>query len=330
MHPDPSPEFFHECSKIAAANDAQKRMRPKPGTLGALLQFYFETEHFQNRAATTQRDYRLSADYLHPIKDTPVSSITTPLIAGIHDKASTKMGWRRANILLVFISQVFKYNIPHGNISRNFATGVIPKPRPKNAPARNRAWSYEEVQAMLEASAPEMRGALALIHCTGLDPTDALGLRRDQVAGDVIWRDRDKTKVGAAVPIGDTLRAELQRMPEHDALTVLASSSGRSWTYDGFQSSFQRLKKKLEAKGAIKPGLTPKGLRHTMATWLREAGRSERDISDLLAQKSPAMGLHYSKDADLARKNRATIEVWEEENKRRAEIVKPTKKSVKP
>ncbi|WP_172331602.1 site-specific integrase, partial [Mangrovicoccus sp. HB161399] len=85
-------------------------------------------------------------------------------------------------------------------------------------------------------------------------------------------------------------------MPRHDAITVLASSKGRPWTCDGFQSSFQRLKKKLETKGAIKPGLTPKGLRHTMATWLREAGRSERDISDLLAQNSPAMGLHYSKD----------------------------------
>ncbi len=146
----------------------------------------------------------------------------------------------------------------------------------------------------------------------------------------MIWRDRDKTKVGAAVPVGETLRGELERMPKHDAITVLASSKGTPWMYDGFQSSFQRLKRKLETKGAIKPGLTPKGLRHTMATWLREAGRSERDISDLLAQKSPAMGLHYSKDADLARKNRATIDIWEEENKRRAELVKLIAKTVKP
>jgi len=135
---------------------------------------------------------------------------------------------------------------------------------------------------------------------------------------------------GAAIPIGSTLRNELDKAPPHNAETVLASSKGTPWTYDGFQSNFQRLKKTLEKEGKVNPGLTPKGLRHTMATWLREAGRDELTISDLLAQKSPAMGLHYSRDANLARKNKETIKIWEEENKRRSGIVKPIHKTVKP
>ena len=60
-------------------------------------------------------------------------------------------------------------------------------------------------------------------------------------------------------------------------------------------------------------------LRHTMATWLREAGQDEREISDLRAQESKVMGLHYSKNAALARKNRKTMQVWEEEYERRAQ-----------
>ncbi|GLO68672.1 hypothetical protein MACH17_01890 [Phaeobacter inhibens] len=74
--------------------------------------------------------------------------------------------------------------------------------------------------------------------------------------------------------------------------------------------------------GKVAPGLTPKGLRHTMATWLREAGQDEREISDLLAQDSKVMGLHYSKNAALARKNRKTMQVWEGEYVRRAQKAK--------
>jgi hypothetical protein len=49
---------------------------------------------------------------------------------------------------------------------------------------------------------------------------------------------------------------------------------------------------------------------------LREAGRDERDIADLLAQESEVMGLHYSKNASLGRKNRETMAVWEKEYQR--------------
>ena len=70
-----------------------------------------------------------------------------------------------------------------------------------------------------------------------------------------------------------------------------------------------------------------------MATWLGEAGQDELEISDLLAQDSKVMGLHYSKNAALARKNRKTMQVWEEEYERRAKKAKasnPQKKLSNP
>ncbi|WP_414899053.1 hypothetical protein [Rhodovulum sp. YEN HP10] len=73
-----------------------------------------------------------------------------------------------------------------------------------------------------------------------------------------------------------------------------------------------------------------KGLRHTVATTLRKAGMEERQIADLLGQKTPAMARHYSRSANLAERNRLTLEVLEKENERRSETVKPLKKSVKP
>ena len=159
--------------------------------------------------------------------------------------------------------------------------------------------------------------------CTGLDPSDAISVTRDEIDGDTIYKNRNKTQSGAAVPIGSTLRDELNRAPSHSAETVLASNKGTPWTYDGLSSAWHRLKKKLEANGKINSGLTMKGLWHTMATSLGEAGLSKRDISDLLAQKSPAMGLHFYRNANLARKNEATINIWEQENERKNKLSNP-------
>jgi len=325
-----SAEFLAECAKITALAEAMKSKAPKPGTLGGLIATYKAEEHFLELSDASKREYNMCADILEPIKGTPVTSIDTPLLAAIHDKLAKKYSWDKANRVRNFLIQVFKFCIPKGLIKENYAEAVIRKPRPKDAPTVNRAWSYEEVQTVLGAASSHLRAALAMIYCTGLDPSDALGLLRGQMEDGVIWKARDKTQEGAAVPINSVLLAELERAPAHDAVTILASSKGTPWTYDGFSSGFHRLKRKLQENSEIGAGLTAKGLRHTMATWLREAGQDERNISDLLAQKSKVMGLHYSKDASLARKNRLTMAVWEEENERRSKVVKPFKKTVKP
>jgi len=45
----------------------------------------------QCKRSGTRRDYRKCADFLEPIRDTPIHVIDTPLIAGIHDKAAKKL-----------------------------------------------------------------------------------------------------------------------------------------------------------------------------------------------------------------------------------------------
>jgi len=325
-----SAEFFAECARISALAEARKAQTPKPGTLGGLISFYFQTEHFGNLANATKRDYRKCADFLHPIRDTPVSAITTPLISGIHDRAAIKIGWRRANMVRTFLGQVFRYAIPKGLIDRDYTVGVIPKPRPKDRPYANRPWTPEECAVVLDRAQPHVRVALALIMNTGLDPSDALRLTRRQIDGNTIWGVRGKTGQEIAIPIGPTLQAALDAAPPHDAVTILASSRGKPWTYDGFSTVWHRFKKKLEADGVVQHGLTLKGLRHTVATTLREAGLDERQIADLLGQKTPAMARHYSRSANLANRNRITMETLEKENERRSKNVKPFKKNVKP
>ena len=228
------------------------------------------------------------------------------------------------------ISEVFRYNIPKGLISANFAKDVIPTRRPRDRADANRPWTIEERDTILGRAKPHVRVALALVMNTGLDPSDALRLRNDQVDGGTIWGVRGKTSEEVAIPVSPTLKAALDRMPKHEAETVLSNSRGEAWTYNGFLTVWHRFKTALENEGLIEKGLTLKGLRHTVATTLREAGLDERRIADLLGQKTPSMARHYSRSANLAYKNRETIATLEEENRRRAESVKPSQKSVKP
>lgn len=48
----------------------------------------------------------------------------------------------------------------------------------------------------------------------------------------------------------------------------------------------------------MQPGLTLKGLRHTVATILREMGKDYATIAEMLGQKTEAMAKHYSRRAE--------------------------------
>lgn len=240
------------------------------------------------------------------------------------------MGWRQANMLRTFLFEVFKYCIPLGLVSANFAEKVIPKPRPKNLKRANRAWEIEELAFVLEHAPPHVAAALSVMAYTGLDPSDALGLRRDAIDGGVIWATRGKTGEPVAVPIIGLLRAALERAPKHDAITILASSKGTPWTYDGFSTVWHRWRAKQVEAGLLEKDLTLKGLRHTVATLLREEGRTKGEIADFLGQKTERMAHHYSRDADLAEKNKATAATLQDVIEKRTAVVKPFGKSVKP
>ena len=318
-----SAEFFARCEKITAISEAMEARDPKRGTLGFLIETYRGTEHFRDLAPRTKGDYQTCFDWLKPLHATPVHIIDTPAISKIHDRAAKRLGWRRANMVRTALSEVFRWNIPKGNIDKNYATDVPAKRRPKDAPRANRPWSAAEKVAVLKSASPYLGAVVALMFNTGLDPSDAIRLRRTDIAGGVIRGLRGKTGEPVAIPILEDLRAALDAVPDHSAITVLASSKGTPWTYDGLSSSWHRLKRKLEKDSVVDPGLTLKGIRHSVATILREDGVDPRDIADLLGQKTESMALHYSDTAKLETKNRATVAKLQKESRKRTKSVKP-------
>jgi integrase len=231
-------------------------------------------------------------------------------------------------MLRTFLGEVFKFCIPKGLVRENFASGVIPKLRPKGRARANRPWTVEELDKVLSLAPAHVRVALALMANTGLDPSDALNLRRDKIDNGVIWAQRGKTGQDVPLPINDRLQAAPDAAPAHDAITVLATIKGTPWTYDGFATVWHRFRAKQVAAEEMPADLTLKGLRHTVATILREVGYQPRQIADYLGQKTESMAIHYSRDADMAERNRATVSLLDSEIERRTKVVKPFPKNV--
>jgi hypothetical protein len=86
---------------------------------------------------------------------------------------------------------------------------------------------------------------------------EALGKAFARLQSLALHDDFSSVQKTPVIPISTVLYDELANAPPHSAATLLASSKGTPWTYDGFASGWQRLRRKLEAADAIAPGLTP-------------------------------------------------------------------------
>ncbi len=319
-----SAEFFAECARITALAEAAGAQKDKPGTLGMLIASYRSSTTFLDLAPRTQSDYQGHFDYLRPIADTPLVRFDRPLVVRIRDKAAASKGRRFGNYLKATLSVLFGWGRERGYLADNPASGIKAIRRPKGAPDANRPWADVERHAVLDAAPAHMRPAIALMMMTGLGPKDALALPRNH------WRDGEiatrRAKTGEPVfwPVPAPLDVILRAAPSHDAVTLCASSTGRPWTLDGFRASWRTLRLRLEREGALGPGLTLYGLRHTVAVILREIGHDERTIADALGQKTTEMARHYARGADLRPKMRGVVTSFEAElDKRRTKAVKP-------
>jgi integrase len=317
-----SAEFIAECSRIAALSSATSPA--KPGTLGLLIARYRDHAAFKDLAPRTKADYQRCLDYLKPIADTPLNRFTPPLVVRIRDKAAEKLGRKWGNYTKTVLSVVFGWGVERGYMATNPAFKIKGIRKPKGAPQANRPWTDSERHAVLKNLPAHMVLPITLMMFCGLDPKDALTLPCSAIRSDLIDLRRAKTNEPVWIPLPSPVRAALAASPTHDAITVCATSHGRPWTTAGFNSSWKKVRQKLLDAGAVSPGLTLKGLRHTVATILAEMGMDDRTIADMLGQRTLEMAQHYSRRANRARKLTGVVEEFDAEvNRRWTKIVKP-------
>jgi len=209
-----SAAFFAEYDKIRRIVEASEADAPIRATLGDLVRHYLESDRFRNLAPRTRADCRRCLGFLDAgrIQDLDVRDLDTPALSAIHDAIADKHGWRRANMFLSVLSQVYRHAIPAGLAESNPARDVIPKRRRRDLPPAHRPWTPEVRDAALECAAPHMRVALALMMITDLDLSDAVWLRRDDIddiQDGTIWTERGKTGVRVAIPVMPRVREAL-------------------------------------------------------------------------------------------------------------------------
>lgn len=318
--------FFGECQRVSELHKAAAQ--PRPGTLRMLIKLYRAHDAFTSLSARTRADYQKVFDYLDPIGDTPLVKFTPPLVVAIRDKANDGGRRRRfATYVKQTLSTLFSWGVERGHLASNPALRVKGIKKPRNAPQANRPWEDDEREAVLAALPAHMLLPIGLMMFCAIDPGDVVALPKTVIQNGNLDTARGKTGEPVWQPLPEPVQDILARSPSHDAITLCANSDGRPWARgaSGLRASWAPIRKRLEREGKVRPGLTLKGLRHSVATILREMGKDERTIADYLGQKTPAMARHYSQRADLRRKNAATVaDLTAELAKRRTKLSNPT------
>lgn len=309
--------------EVHRINERHKVKDAKPGTIGMLIKKYRASPRFQKRALRTKSDYQRVFDWLQPIENRPLEAFTRSFVAKLRDKAEELHGFRFANYVRSVLSLMFNWGLEYDYTKENPAEAVSLAERPKNLPDANRPWTDKEREAVWCGLTVHMRLPLVLMMYYALDPQDALALPKTAVSASGIDTRRGKTGQAIYLPLMGPLVDALADLPKHDAITLCANSRGKPWTYNGFSTNWDKVKKKLEEKGEVQPGLTLKGLRHTVATILREMDMDYGTIQLVLGHATEAMARHYSKRADMTKKATATMVDFEAEmNRRKTKVVK--------
>lgn len=310
--------------EVHRINEMHKVQEAKPGTIGMLIKKYRASPKFQKRAARTRSDYQKVFDWLKPIEDTPLVRFTRSFVAKIRDRAELQRGFRFANYVRSVLSLIFNWGLEYEYVKENPVEHVSLSERPKTLADANRPWTDHERDTVLAALPVHMLLPFSLMMFYGLDPQDALGLPKTAISSAGIDTRRQKTGRPVYLPVFEPVTIALGAAPKHDAITLCANSRGKPWTYNGFSTNWDKLKKQMENAGAIQPGLTLKGLRHTVGTILAEMGKDNGTIALVLGHATEAMAKHYSRRADRTSQATAAVADFEAElNRRKTKVVKP-------
>jgi integrase len=233
--------------------------------------------------------------------DFPLSALADRRTRGIfmawRDRLATRSR-RQADYAWTVLARVLSWALDRGLISVNpCARGG----RLYRGSRVDKVWSVDDAAAFLRTAPPQLHLPFLLALWTGQREGDLLRLPWSSYDGTTIRLRQSKTKVRVSIPVLAPLRMILNATPRQSPL-VLMSSKRRTWTEDGFRSSFRKAQKRA---GVV--GLTFNDLRGTAVTWLALAGCTEAEIVTLtghsLKDVRSILDAHYlHRDPELARR----------------------------
>jgi integrase len=293
-----SPEF------IAAYNQAVEQLKQRGSdVLVSVLDAYESSADFRQLADRTRADYK---KHLRAIAgefgDFP--------LAALPDRRSRGrfLEWRDQVALASPRNADYRFAVFARALSWAHGRGLVlcnPLERPGRlyrADRNDSVWTAADEKAFLEHAPEHLHLALHLALWTGQRQGDLLAITWNAYDGDYFRLKQRKTGRRIVIPVAAPLRIILDEAKSHrrDAVTILATEGGRTWTSSGFRSSWR----KACAKANI-ADLTFHDLRGTAVTRLAQAGCTVAEIATItghsLADVNGILDGHYlSRDLTLA------------------------------
>ncbi len=316
--PDRYPEAFFAEVKALEAEVAARAPRPdpRPASLGGLFAAYRDAPEFRQLEQVSRDGYQRAMNALKTFDAKPLANIDQPWVLKTRDAVFDARGRWLANMVVAVLSIVLGWGVPRGLLAVNAAKGVPKIRRPKNKGVANKAWRPAEVDAYLKATrelktgGSGLRKAVALAYYGGLRKADVvrvpkLARQGGSIDMDMINKNGKELSIFEArrltailnepdeIQMGRAAKAKGRTIGK----TLVLNRLGQSYTEDGLDSSFDRVKRDLVDAGKIRPGLTFHGLRKSLGKAAADAGFSENDIAGALGQTNPASARPYTLEA---------------------------------
>jgi len=315
-NPDDYAAFVAEVAALDAALPPKQEVQ-LVSTLGGLIAAYKKSPEWQALAPDTHKSYNRAFDAVRVIDAIPVTKLDQPSVIRIRDNVYAKNGRWLGNQVVAVLSIVLGWGVPRGHVRLNAAQGVPKIRRNRSLGVANKAWLADEVYAALGAApSPGIRKGIALAYYTGMRKKDVVAVPAAARASGEINIHSSKPGEALSVFEAKRLSAILDEPDSCEGLTLVRNLDGRPYSRDGFDTMFDKLKRKLVKEGKIRPGLTFHGLRKSLGRDAAALGFSENDIAGALGQKNPASARPYTIEHQQRDAAKRVIEALEQKGKR--------------
>lgn len=287
-----SPEFMSAYNEAVAS-----RKRRPANVLTSILDAYESSSEFKGLADRTRNDYR---KHLRAIAsefgDFPLAALSDRRARGEflawRDRIGTNSR-RLADYRFSVFARALSWGVNRGLVATNplERTGRLYR-----AQRSENVWSDADEQAFMAKAPQHLHLALLLALWTGQRQGDLLRLTWAAYDGSVIRMRQRKTQTRVVIPVGYPLKVMLDKVlaDRKDAVTILTTEQGKSWTESGFRASWR----KACAKAGVQD-VTFHDLRGTAVTRLALAGCSEAEIATITGHSLRDVGsildAHYLK-----------------------------------
>lgn len=280
------------------------------GSYASLWIKYTASPEWRALKPRTRSDYQAVRDWLGQAALQPIAALTTPGVYDLRDKAHRARGRRFANYVVQVLSLTLEWARKRGMCATNVAMGAEKVARPRGLRKVNRAWSPAEVEAFVGAAPAQLQVPFALALFAGMRQGDALRLTWAVYDGARLTWTASKNGEECCAPVAGPFKALLDeaKRARGAAVQIAVTSTGTPWSASGFRASFFKLVRALTEAGALRPGCTFHGLRHTIASGARDDGQSDARVAAGIGDRSSAMAAIYARDSDRAAAQTAVLE----------------------